>query len=205
MKWNVHTVGNLDYEKLSSLYRNACNIISNVEEKFGKDPDFESRKRYHNAKEVEKLIRNEWSIRNKKQIKNKQDGKYPKIGVLRKLGYKHLYNMKHKTRILIIKNCISMENSELPFTYNSSHMRTWGNDKSKRRYAKIMVYLNHQIKNKKSASDKTKEAWKDDLAEVINMCPYKDVNDWFMEKFNKKNVLDINNKTDEEFNDEIPF
>ena len=49
------------------------------------------------------------------------------------------------------------------------------------------------------------EAWKDDLAETLNICPHKSVNDWFQEKFNKKNVLDINSKNDSEFDDEIPF
>ena len=205
MKWNNYTIGKLDYDQLATLYGNACKIISSVEGKFGKDSDFENRKRYHNAKEVEKLIRNEWSIRRRRKIPNAGDNKYPKIGVLRKLGYKKLYGLNHKTRTLIIKNCIAMENEELPFTYTPDHMKTWGESKSKRRYAKIMVYLRNQIINKKRASEETMEAWKDDLAETLNICPHKSVNDWFYEKFNKKNSLDINSKKDTEFDDEIPF
>ena len=205
MKWNSHTIGNLDYNQLSTLYGNACKIISSVEGKFGKDSDFENRKKYHNAKEVEKLIRNEWGIRRRRKNPESGNKKYPKIGVLRKLGYKELYQLNHKTRILIIKNCIAMENDELPFTYTPEHMETWGESKSKRRYAKIMVYLRNQITSMKRASEKTVEAWKDDLAETLNICPHKSVNDWFQEKFNKKNSLDINSKMDTEFDDEIPF
>ena len=205
MRWNSHKIGNLDYDQLSTLYGNACKIISSVEAKFGKDSDFENRNRYHKAKEVEKLIRSEWSIRRRGKISKAHNDKYPKIGVLRKLGYKKLYGLDYKTRTLIIKNCIAMKNEELPFTYNPKHMKTWGESKSKRRYAKIMVYLKNQIANKKRASEETMEAWKDDLAETLNICPHKSVNDWFQEKFNKKNVLDINSKNDSEFDDEIPF
>ena len=92
MKWNSHTIGNLDYNQLSTLYGNACKIISSVEGKFGKDSDFENRKKYHNAKEVEKLIRNEWGIRRRRKTQNQVTKNIQKLVFSENLGIKNFTN-----------------------------------------------------------------------------------------------------------------
>ena len=196
MSINAEKIRKLDSKQLSKLYLNAFKIISSVEKNFGIKSDFENqekREKYPDAKEVIKLIKSIWK-EERAQSNTKKDSKYPNFGILKKLGYSRLYSIDAKTRIFILKDCIKMNNSELPFTLSPSHMDTWGEKDSPRRYAKIMVYLQNQIMNQSKASEETKDAWKDDLAEIINSNPHKNVNEWFSKEYNGKHKINVTNE-----------
>ena len=193
MSIDAEKIRNLDSEQLSKLYQNAFKIISSVEKNFGIKSDFENqekREKYPDAKKVVSLIKSIWK-EERTQGNIKKDSKYPNFGILRKLGYSHVRSIDAKTRIFILKDCIKMNNSELPFTQSPSHMDTWGEKDSPRRYAKIMVYLQNQIMNKSKALKETKDAWKDDLTEIINSNPHKNVNEWFSKKYDGKHKINV--------------